>query len=80
MYIEMNFRITDLFLVVLGVSCCLGFPLVVTSGISSLGVVHEPLIVAASLTVEYGFSSSGLWLSTYSSWAWWPHSMWDLSR
>ena len=53
MYIEMNFRITDLFLVVLGFSCCLGFPLVVTSGISSPGVAHEPLIVAASLTVEY---------------------------
>ena len=53
MYIEMNFRITDSVLVVLGFSCCLGFPLVVTSGISSPGVAHEPLIVAASLTVEY---------------------------
>ena len=51
-----------LFLAVLGLPCCTGFPLVVVSGL---------LFAVASLVVEHGLSSCGTWAQSL-------RGMWDL--
>ena len=43
------------FLAVLGLHCCMGFFLVVVSGGYSVVEVYRPVIVVASLVVEYRF-------------------------
>ena len=51
-----TFRATlqmDFFLAVLCLRCCVGFSLVVISGVSSLVAVHSLLIVVASLSAEH---------------------------
>ena len=47
------------FFIVLGPCCCVGFSLVVVSGVYSLVVVRWPLIVVVSLVVEQRLNRCG---------------------
>ena len=49
----LSFFLFKIYLVVLGLPCCLGFSLVVVSGDLSPAVVHRLLITVASLVVEH---------------------------
>ena len=60
-YIGLKKKKNYLFMTVLGLHCCTGFPWVVVSGGHSLVVVHGLIIVVASLVAEQRLSS--MWAS-----------------
>ena len=65
------FKLTNLFMAVLGLHCCTGFCLVAASGGYSLVAVHRLPIEVASLVAEHRLGSCGTWALLL-------QSMWDL--
>ena len=60
-YLSSSYIFTQLYLAlaVLSLRCCMGFSLVVVSGVCSLFVMHRRLIELSSLAEEHWISVSG---------------------